>query len=540
MNRKSGILLHLTSLPNDEGIGTLGKEAFEFIDWLSRNKLGVWQMLPIGPTGYGDSPYASFSAFAGNPYLISFNVLREQGFLSEEELNTYKNLTEKSCIPSAVNYGFISYHKTTMLKKAAETVSEKTKEDFNLKNKIEQFYNEEKFWLDDFAVFTAIKEFYDKKNNEENGSSGIWNTCWKKNLALCNKEAVKNFSALHSKEIEIHKIIQFLFYAQWTELKHYAENKNIKLIGDIPIFAALDSSDVWVNRNLFMLDENGRPTAVAGVPPDFFTAIGQLWGNPLYDWEAMKADGYLWWKKRIRQMLKLFDIIRIDHFRGFEAFWSIPPDAPNAVSGKWVKGPDHHFFEEIQKDLYDLNSEYKNGLPIIAEDLGVITDEVIRLRDDFNFPGMKILQFAFDLNEKQRGKLLNPYLPHNMPANCIAYTGTHDNDTLIGWIENSSEEQLALVYSYITGIPVDGELYGKLKSDDIKKELCSAMVRLCFSSPAELAIVQMQDILFAGKEARMNSPNTLGINWQWRMESSYCTNGITDKLIFWNMLYGRD
>lgn len=539
MNRASGILLHPTSLPNDEGIGTIGKEAFAFIDWLKKNSVRVWQMLPIGPTGYGDSPYASFSAFAGNPYLINLSLLQEQGFLPFETLREYKENVLKNCEKARVNFGFISYHKTEILKKAAANIMQKIKEDAALKAEFEAFCSEECFWLEDFAVFMALKDFYDKKSVQENLPFGIWNSSWEKDIALHKEDAIQAFVRNNFDEIESYKIIQFLFYRQWANLKQYAQGQNINLIGDIPIFAALDSSDVWANQKNFMLDENGRPTAVAGVPPDFFSTTGQLWGNPLYDWDEMKTDGYLWWKRRIRQMLKLFDIIRIDHFRAFEAFWAIPPEAATAVSGKWIKGPCHHFFEEIQKDLFNLKNEYRAALPIIAEDLGVITDAVIRLRDDFHFPGMKILQFAFDTNEWRNGKLLNQYLPHNEPKNSIVYTGTHDNDTLIGWIENNSEEQLALVYTYIKGETPAPEVFAKLKTEAGKKELCTEMVRLCFAAPADLAVIQMQDVLFAGQNAKMNSPNTLGTNWQWRMENFPPSTEISEKLLLWNMLYGR-
>ncbi len=539
MNRRSGILLHPVSLPNDEGIGTLGDEAFAFIDWLKKNKLSIWQMLPIGPTGYGDSPYASFSAFAGNPYLISLTELHRNRLLSNEAFYAYKKIIAEHTEKNKVHYGIISSYKTAVLKIAAQNILLNSDSDSLLKERLEKFYTEEKFWLDDFALFMTVKEFYDKKNSKKNVPAGIWNNCWGKEIALYKKKAIEYFSAKFSVKVQLHKIIQFLFYEQWENIKRYAEEKNIQLIGDIPIFVAPDSADVWAHQKLFMLDEDGKPAAVAGVPPDYFSAEGQLWGNPLYDWKEMKNCGYVWWKMRIRHMLKLFDIIRIDHFRGFESFWAIPPKACNAVSGTWLQGPAHSFFTEIKNDLINLNSKYASSLPIIAEDLGIITDSVVRLRDDFNFPGMKVLQFAFDVNEIRNGKLLNHYLPHNIPKNCVAYTGTHDNDTLIGWLDDLSDEQLGLVYSYITGKPFTKNEYEIYKTAYGKRELSAEIIRLCLASPADSAIIPMQDILFEGKEARMNTPNTCGSNWQWRMETVPSENEITEKLSLWNMLYGR-
>ncbi len=541
MKRQSGVLMHITSLNNDEGIGTLGDEAFEFIDWLCRAKIGIWQMLPIGPTGYGDSPYASFSAFAGNPYLISINQLRKEQLVSEADFSEYKQIIKKHSKPDRVDYGLISWYKTALLEKIAEGIYSRSENDFDLKNKLNSFYEAENFWLDDYAVFMAIKNFYDKKAEAEKSSKGIWNEVWDKNLASYDKASIEEFSKTNFKQIELNKIIQFLFFEQWAKLKNYAKEKNIKLIGDIPIFVAADSADIWANQNLFLLERNGEkvfPSAVAGVPPDFFSTTGQLWGNPLYDWDKMEEDNYCWWLARFRQMLKFFDIIRIDHFRGFEAFWAIPPGSENAVNGRWMPGPNHKLFEAVKNDLAQLNESYKNELPIIAEDLGVITDEVIRLRDDFNFPGMKILQFAFDINEWNRGELKNPYLPHNIYQNCVVYTGSHDNDTMLGSLEHYSKERFEFVYAYIHGKPASEADYKKFQTEKGIREFSDEILRLCFSTRADLAIVQMQDILYEGYDAKMNSPSTIGGNWQWR-QKHLPPEETTERLALWNVLYAR-
>ncbi|UTC63213.1 4-alpha-glucanotransferase [Treponema sp. OMZ 787] len=540
MKRLSGIILHPTSLPNNEGVGTIGKEAFAFIDWLKTTRTGIWQMLPIGPTGYGDSPYASFSAFAGNPYLISLEALYEKGFLQDKDFNEYKKTVQENTNPERVDFGLIHYHKTRMLKKAAAFLSQKTKTDSSLKEELEKFYQEESFWLEGYAAFMTIKEDYEDRANKENLPQGIWSGAWPKPLALNKEKPVQEFLNEHSEEYEIQKIIQFFFFSQWKKLKEYAEENGIQLVGDIPIFAAMDSADVWQNQKLFLLDKEAKPKAVAGVPPDFFSPTGQLWGNPLYDWAKMKKDGYLWWKSRIRHTLKLFDIIRLDHFRGFEAFWAIPQGAQTAQEGKWVKGPDHHFFEEVQKDLISLDEKYRAELPILSEDLGVITPEVARLRDDFHFPTMKILQFAFDLNELKGEKLTNPYLPHNHKKNCAVYTGSHDNDTIMGWLEGSSEEMLKFIYTYLYGKKVDERICSILQTFEFKKELASEIIRTTFSSVADFAGVQMQDLLFLNSEARMNAPSTLGTNWQWRLTDGYENCDMTEKLQLWNVLYNRD
>lgn len=531
MKRASGILLHITSLPNDEGVGTIGHEAYEFIDLLNSAKIKNWQLLPIGPTGYGDSPYASFSAFAGNPYLINLDKLCEKKFLTSKEVSDYKKYAKSVSTPSEVNFGFLYSEKIPLLKKAAGRILNLSETDAHLKQSINDFLKSEDFWLADFALFTVLKEVY---QNTETGN-GAWNYIFPEEIILRNKSALEKFKEEYKRQIDEIKIIQFIFYSQWYELKNYAEKKGIVLIGDIPIFVASDSVDVWANQNLFDIDKNRFAKNVAGVPPDFFSSDGQLWGNPLYNWEEMKKDNYLWWKNRIRQMLKLFNIIRIDHFRGFESFWSIPAYEKTAQNGKWIKGPCFDFFNAIKQDISELNSSYMERLPLLAEDLGIITDEVIQLRDTFNLPGMKILQFAFDINEFKNGRLENKYLPHNCIDNCVLYTGTHDNDTLLGYVDNLSEDRFNMVYAYAFG---KTELK-KTKSEKTIKNLCIELMRLCFASSANTVILQMQDILFLNSDSRMNTPSTVGQNWKWRMRHIPFNSTVIKLVSDWNLLYGR-
>ncbi len=519
MEKAFGILLHPVSLPNDEGIGTIGKESFEFIDKLKSLNAKIWQMLPIGPTGFGDSPYASFSAFAGNPYLIGLEKLAEQGFLSGEEYSDYKKKVRKNTKKDKINYGFVNANKNILLEKAALNVLNKSLTDKILKQNLSKFYFEEKYWLDDFAFFMTIKEIYSDRGNN------IWNKTWDKDLILRNADKITKITRQYSEKINKHKIIQYLFFSQWAELKRYAEKNNIKLMGDIPIFAAMDSADVWSNQDLFLLDKNAQPLKIAGVPPDFFSPSGQLWGNPLYNWEKMQKDNFAWWKKRIAKTLQLFDIIRIDHFRGFESCWSIPANSKTAQNGEWIKVPGEALFSEIKKTY--------GSLPVIAEDLGVITDEVRKLRDDFNFPGMKILQFAFDKEDLKKTLPLNPYLPHNYSNNCVVYTGTHDNNTLSGWVKTLCDDLKKAIASYI-----DLHTNNK-KTKTANKELCMSLIYLCIFSKADTVIIPMQDILLLDEKARMNSPSTIGANWQWRMKKRSSANITESILPDWIKLSGR-
>lgn len=526
--RKSGILLHPTSLPGKYGIGTLGEYAYKFIDYLEETGQKLWQVLPLGPTGYGDSPYASFSTFAGNPLLIDLDKLVERNWCSKKDIIPCEYLKPEG----NVDFGTVVWWKLPVLFSAAKYFLANANEDDKLLYK--GFCKKSSLWLDMYCIFMSIKNFYDKKAQEENTNASIWYSYWPKELASCSKEAVAEWKKNHKEEIELYKVIQFFFDIQWNELKSYANDKNILIIGDIPIFVAIDSADVWANQSLFQLEKSGKPLCVAGVPPDYFSATGQLWGNPLYDWDAMKKTGYNWWIIRIKRILELTDILRIDHFRGFEAYWSVPFGQETAVNGKWIKGPGIDLFKAIKKKLGDI--------PIIAEDLGVITDEVRELRDACGFPGMKVLQFAFNPDEARQNGMTNSFLPHNFEtSNCIVYTGTHDNDTMQGWFENCSDEQLLLVSQYLLGKKLTVSEAKKKVSD---KTLCKEMIKLAFASSAQFCVIPIQDILCAGNEARMNVPSTTGSNWSWRMSKSDFKNGsrlekFCDYLSFITEMYGR-
>ena len=517
LTRASGILLHPTSLPETPGIGTIGKQAYKFIDWLHSAKQTLWQILPLGPTGYGDSPYASFSTFAGNPLMIDLENLAERGWANGESIlppDYIKNY-------GPVDFGSVVWWKIPVLKQAAEYFLSNANE--SDRQSFVDFKKDNADWLYNYSVFMSIKEFYDAKAQKENVFGAMWSNYWPQDLASYKKKAVANWIAEHLKEIEIHKVIQFFFFTQWKSLKEYANSKGISIIGDIPIFVAADSADVWSNQKLFQLDKTGKSIAVAGVPPDYFSATGQLWGNPLYDWAAMKKDGYQWWIERIKASLNLVDYIRIDHFRGFEAYWSVPAGEETAVNGKWVPGPDHDLFKAIKDKLGDI--------PIIAEDLGVITDGVKKLRDDFELPGMKVLQFAFDLNEAGKEGFVNAFLPHMYSPNCIVYTGTHDNDTMQGWLNKASDEEIKLICEYIEGP-------GAYISRD---NLCKKLVKLAFSSVARFAVIPMQDVFCIGDEGRINTPSTSdGKNWIWRMDSSLFDAGAAEWLKNLGKFYGRN
>lgn len=508
--RSSGILLHPTSLPQTAGIGTIGKQAFRFIDWLIEAGQSLWQILPLGPTGYGDSPYAAFSTFAGNPLLIDLDNLRDLGYLSQDDINPPPYIRNEG----PVDYGSVVWWKIPVLKKAAGNFLAHANTDA-----FKEFYSAHASWLDNYAVFMSIKEFYDKKAQDEGLFGKLWNNYWPEELATFKESAIQDWILKNKEGIEIQKVIQFFFFTQWHILKRYANEKGISIIGDIPIFVAADSADVWANQHLFQLNGDGTPRFVAGVPPDYFSASGQLWGNPLYDWEAMKAHGYEWWNARIRATLDLVDYIRIDHFRGFEAYWSIPAGEKTAINGRWVKGPDHDFFDAIKKSL--------GTLPILAEDLGLITEEVERLRDDYDLPGMKVLQFAFDINEAGKNGFTNAFLPHMYTPNCLAYTGTHDNDTMQGWIDHASKDEVDMIRNY---------LGGKVAQED----LCSELIRAALMSVAVFTVFPLQDIFALGSTARMNTPSTLGGNWAWRMESCHFDSERASWLRQLSRLYARN
>lgn len=525
-SRRSGILLHPTSLPKSSGIGTLGKSAYEFADWLHDARQTLWQILPLGPTGYGDSPYASFSTFAGNPLLIDLELLVQNGWARSEEIAPPEFI--KTC--GAIDYGAVVYWKLPLL----ETCASHFLVHCTQKDRVayEAFKNDNAAWLNKYAAFTSIKNHFDKKARAENmhGIASMWNAFWPRDLALCEPSTVSKWESEHVHEIEVVKVIQFFFETQWRALKAYCNERSISIIGDIPIFVALDSADVWANQKLFQLDANGVPVAVAGVPPDYFSETGQLWGNPLYDWRVMKKENYSWWISRIARTLALVDCVRIDHFRGFESYWAVPYGEATAVRGAWEKGPGRDLFIAIKKSL--------GSIPVIAEDLGVITDEVRALRDECGFPGMKVLQFAFDPNEAGAGGMTNVFLPHEYrDAHCVCYTGTHDNDTLQGWLLREKDETVQLVASYVLGKQIAADHARALMHSG---ELCEKIVQLAFASTAQFAVVPLQDMLHLDNSARMNEPSTTGKNWQWRMESAMLTKAHAERLAFMSSLYGRN
>jgi 4-alpha-glucanotransferase len=506
--RSSGILMHPTSLPGKYGVGEIGPEAYRFVDFLEKSGQSLWQILPIGPTGYGDSPYASFSTFAGNPLFISLDILIEEGVLNASDLADVPDFPRDK-----VDFGWVQYWKFPKLNFAAENfLAHATKEQ---NAAFQTFLKEEKAWLEDYALFMAVKGHFQKIADEKELFGKMWSNFWDKDIALKEPEAVKKWSKKLAKDIKIHKVLQFFFYSQWSALKTYANDKGIKLIGDIPIFVAGDSVDVWANKELFFLDQDGQQTVQAGVPPDYFSATGQLWGNPLYNWEAMEAHGFKWWLTRIKGMLKMVDILRIDHFRGFEGYWEIKASEKTAINGQWVKAPGMALFKKIKKSL--------GKLPIIAEDLGVITPEVEELRDAFEFPGMKILQFAFDASEAGASGD-NGFLPHNYTPNSVVYTGTHDNDTSRGWYDAATEGEKAYVKKY-------------LKTDD--GSAVWDFIRAAIASVSDMAVVPMQDLLNIGSEGRMNIPSTLGGNWEWRFFQKDLSDDLANSLKDLTKMYGR-
>jgi 4-alpha-glucanotransferase len=492
--RVSGVLLHPTSLPGRFGIGDLGYEAYDFVDWLANAKQRLWQTLAIGPTGYADSPYASFSAFAGNPMLISPDLLAEDGDLSPRDLADLPSFPNER-----VDYGWVIDYKTRLLRRASTHFFQGAPSE--RRDRFEQFCHDQRRWLDDFALFMAVKAEHEMV---------IW-TDWDQGIALRRPKAVAHYRDKLAEEIQFHKYLQFQFFQQWRALREYASERTVKIMGDIPIFVAHDSADVWAHPDLFSLDEQGEPTVVAGVPPDYFSETGQRWGNPLYKWDVMEERGYTWWIDRVRHTFSLVDTLRIDHFRGFEAYWEIPASEPTAVVGRWVKGPGKKLFHALKGAL--------GALPIVAEDLGVVTPEVVALREEFDFPGMKVLQFAFDSDAT------NPYLPFNMEHGCVVYTGTHDNDTTRGWYDTQTEALRHRVRVYLAS---DGQ--------DISWD----MTRLALSSVADMAVVPMQDLLGLGSQARMNRPGQTNGNWQWRFLPGVLTNELADRLRTLTQIYGRE
>ena len=497
--RSSGILLHPSSLPGPYGIGDLGPQAFRFVDWLSSTGCKLWQVLPLGPTGYGDSPYQCFSAFAGNPYLISPDELIADGLLTQADLDGMKDLPA-----SHVDFGLLIPRKLDLLQKAFSTYQAHPE---HLRESFDYFCAENASWLDDYILFMALKE--------SNGG-GSWSG-WPEPLRSRKKTALRKAQNELAETIMRYAFYQFIFFRQWDKLRAYANERGMQIIGDIPIFVANDSADVWAHPELFYMDKAGNPTVVAGVPPDGFSATGQLWGNPLYSWEVHKKDGYAWWLSRVRSSLQIFDILRFDHFRGFAGYYEIPADHKTAEFGRWVAGPGEDLFRAIDKYLGDGLIAPGAGLPFIAEDLGLVTPDVIALLDAFNLPGMKVLQFGFSGPD-------NPFLPHNYVSNCVAYTGTHDNNTAMGWFSSAEPHEREFAQRYLR---VDGS------------DFAWDLIRAVWGSVADIAITPMQDVLNCGNEARMNFPSKLGGNWEWRMGEGDMNDNLSGKLRELNWLYLR-
>lgn len=508
--RASGILLHPTSLPGPHGIGDLGQAAYDFVDFLEETGQSLWQVLPLGPTGYGDSPYQCFSAFAGNPVLISLNSLVMDGWLSAKDIDDTPQFSDDN-----VNYGKVIEFKTKLLTQAhANFIQGASEED---KANYLKFTEQTAWWLEDYAMYSAIKD-----DHEGQG----WTT-WEPFLRDRQDQALHFFRENHALTISRHKFWQYLFFKQWLALASYANKKGVKIIGDAPIFVAHDSADVWANRELFYLNEEGAPTAVAGVPPDYFSETGQLWGNPLYRWDVMAQDGYAWWLKRIRAALAQVDIVRLDHFRGFEKYWAVPAGETTAVNGEWQQGPGADLFKAIQKAFVKSDGP----LPIIAEDLGLITEEVDALREQFNLPGMRILQFAFGTDAQA-----DKFKPYSFKPNTVVYTGTHDNDTTIGWFssedagastrnqaEMNEEREFVLKYLGSNGAEIHWDF-----------------IRLALASVANTAIIPLQDVLGLGSEARMNTPARESGNWGWRFHATQLTPEIRARLAELAEIYGRN
>jgi 4-alpha-glucanotransferase len=495
--RSSGILLHPTSLPSRFGIGELGVEAYRFIDFLAESYQQLWQVLPLGPTGYGNSPYSCFSALAGNPLLISLERLQEQGLLTNDDLNSLPAFPLDS-----VDFDLVSQTKMPLLQKACENFKAKANDSPLDHIEFKGFCEAKAFWLDDYSLFMSIREKFDKTS---------WYT-WETSIAKRETEALAQWKQQLEGEIYFHKYLQFEFFRQWSELKKYANMRGVQIIGDIPIYVAHDSADVWAHPDLFCLDEEtGEAALMAGVPPDYFSATGQLWGNPVYNWEKLQQDHFRWWVLRFESLLDYVDIIRIDHFRGFEAYWAVEQGETTAIKGEWLKAPGEEFFELLYQKL--------GKLPIMAEDLGVITPEVEALRDKFEFPGMKILQFAFG------GGSDNPFLPFNYPRNSVVYTGTHDNDTTIGWFNQLSAYEKERLLLYL----------GCTTSEGIHWDL----IRLAMSSVANQAIIPLQDVLGLDTSARMNFPSTVEGNWAWRYREGALTEELRDHLKILTHTYGR-
>jgi 4-alpha-glucanotransferase len=473
-SRSAGVLMHITSLPGRFGCGDIGKSAYQFVDFCSAAGLRLWQVLPLTPTGYGNSPYYSYSAMAGNHLLISPDMLKERGYLSEADIANVPNFPDDH-----VDYGTMIPFKMGLFEKALEHFTKNA--NANDRKEYEKFCKDNAAWLEDFALFTALK------NAKYNGEP--WDK-WEKADRLCEKKAMDAARKKYAHVIDLHKFLQYEFAVQWSSLRTYANTKGVSLVGDIPIFVAYDSADVWSKKEAFRLDANALPTHVAGVPPDYFSATGQLWGNPHYNWAQMETNKFQWWGDRFAKCLELYDVVRVDHFRGFEAYWEIPFGEPTAMKGKWELGPGSKLFTALKKRFKEL--------PVIAEDLGLITPAVTALRKEFGMPGMKILQFGYE-----GGDPTDAFLPHNYETDCVVYTGTHDNDTTLGWFRSCSDERKRNALEYLRA--------------SSEQEVVWEMIRAAYLSTALYAIVPMQDILTLGTEFRMNFPGKADGNWGYRL-----------------------
>ena len=482
----------ISSLPSPHGIGTLGAEARKFVDFLADAGQSWWQILPVGPTSYGDSPYQSFSAYAGNPYFVDLDLLCEDGLLTPAEVDAVNWGGD----PARVDYSAIYNGRFPLLHLAMERGWERDAD------KVAAFSEENASWLPDYALFMAVKRHFGMRS---------WTEWPDEDIRLRRPGAVSRYREELADDIRLFTYIQYLFFRQWEDLRSYAHEKGIGIIGDLPIYVAMDSADVWADPRAFQLDERNVPAEVAGVPPDYFTADGQLWGNPLYDWDAMKADGYTWWIRRIAGASRLYDILRIDHFRGLESYWAVPYGETTAKTGRWVKGPG--------MDLIGVLTERFPNIQFIAEDLGYLTPEVRQLLEDSGLPGMKVLEFAFDSREAAN------YLPHTYPRHCVCYAGTHDNATLMGWKDEAAPADIAMARQYLGLNDEEGFHWGVLRGGQ--------------SSVADLFVAQMQDYLGLGSGARMNTPGILGGNWQWRMLPGQITDALTARIADMARLYGR-
>ncbi|NCN05804.1 MAG: 4-alpha-glucanotransferase [Spirochaetales bacterium] len=499
-DRSSGILLHPTSLPNSGGIGTLGKEAYDFIDFLVTAKQSLWQICPLGPTGYGDSPYQCFSAYAGNPYLIDLEELRKQGLLTSLELEPLKKLPTNfvdfgALIPLKMNILLKAYGRFLGIFRKSDTACRVKKAQF------EHFQKKEAYWLDDYSLFMVLKDQF-------GGES--WDK-WPQEYRTRDVSTLEGVRKEKTREIGFHEFLQFIFFGQWRALRNYANTHGVKIIGDMPIFIAYDSADSWSRPEVFLFDSQGRPTHVAGVPPDYFSATGQLWGNPLYNWDYLEKTGFRWWIDVLKNKLTFYDYLRIDHFRGFSAYWKITYGETTAINGEWVTAPGKKLFAAVKGEL--------GNPPIIAEDLGVITPDVKELIEYCDFPGMKILQFAFDSGED------NDHLPHTAVPNSLMYTGTHDNNTIHGWFAQAPEQDKEMARRYLKI-----QRTSNLHWDFVQGVMASVSV---------FAITPVQDLLGLGPEARFNFPGTLGKNWTWRMKKSALTANLGRRLADLTELYGR-